>query len=238
MKIALLGYGKMGKAIEALAGEHEIVLRIDQDNAHELTPENLQKAEVAIEFSRPEAAFDNIRACLRAGIPVVSGTTGWLDRLPEIKDYLQVQNGAFLYASNFSVGVNLLFALNRVLARWMKEQPQYRPDIREVHHTEKLDAPSGTAITLAEDLIGELGNKKGWVNEETEDPALLPIRSERIAQTPGTHEITWRSAIDDLQISHTAHSREGFARGALMAAEWIRGRQGFFSMKDVLQLEP
>jgi 4-hydroxy-tetrahydrodipicolinate reductase len=238
MKIALLGYGKMGKAIESLAGRHEIVLRIDRENAPELRPDPLREADVAIEFSRPEAAYHNIRTCLEAGIPVVSGTTGWLQRLPDIRNYLAEQGGAFLYASNFSVGVNLLFALNRVLARWMDTLPQYSVDIREVHHTEKLDAPSGTAITLAEGLIGELGSKQAWINEPTDDPALIPIISERVDQVPGTHEVTWHSSIDDLQISHVAHSREGFARGALLAAEWIRGKKGFFTMDDVLQIYP
>lgn len=236
MKIALIGYGKMGKAIESLAGDHEIVLRINRDNAAQLTAEHLSKADVAIEFSRPESAVQNIRSCIEAGLPVVSGTTGWLGQLPEIKNFLHLQGGALLYASNFSLGVNLLFALNRVLGRWMNQHPQYNVSIREVHHTSKLDAPSGTAITLAETLIEELGSKEGWINEETDDPSLIPLISERTENVPGFHEVSWDSPIDGLKISHEAYSREGFARGALLAAEWLQNKQGYYTMDDVLDL--
>ena len=238
MKIALIGYGKMGKAIESVAQAHEIILRINGSNAEHMTAENLRQADVAIEFSRPEAATANIRTCIDAGLPVVSGTTGWLGQLPEIRNYLDLRGGALLHASNFSLGVNILFALNRMLGRWMNNYPQYAVGIREVHHTAKLDAPSGTAITLAEGLIDELSGKEGWVNEETDDPTLIPIISERIEDVPGTHEVSWDSPIDTLRISHEAYSREGFARGALLAAEWLQDKQGYYTMDDVLDLGP
>ena len=237
MKIALIGYGKMGRTIESLARDHEIVLRINRGNADLLTAENLSKADVAIEFSRPEAAVHNIRSCIDAGLPVVSGTTGWLQQLPEMKNYLNLQGGALVYASNFSLGVNLLFALNKILGRWMNQYPQYGVSIREVHHTAKLDAPSGTAITLAETLIEELADKDGWINEETDDPGLIPILSERTEDVPGLHEVSWDSDIDGLRITHEAYSREGFARGALLAAEWLKDKQGYYTMDDVLDLD-
>ena len=236
MKIAILGYGKMGRAIEGLAieGGHEIVLKIDRDNRGELTQEALRKADVAIEFSRPESAFDNIRLCLEAGLPVVSGTTGWLDRIEEVKAICAREKGAFFYAPNFSIGVNLFFAMNRYLAALMEEQQTYDVKMEEVHHTQKLDAPSGTAIRLAEDLLNELSRKKKWVNQGSEDPEDLEITSRRIDDVPGTHEVTWTSTVDTMTIRHEAHSREGFARGALRAAEWLVGREGFFGMADLL----
>jgi 4-hydroxy-tetrahydrodipicolinate reductase len=226
MKIALLGYGKMGKAIAAMAeaAGDEVVLRIGSGNRGELTQEALQAADVAIEVSRPETAFDHIALCLEAGVPVVCGTTGWLDRLEEAVALCADKEGALLYASNFSIGVNLFFALNKRLAELMDSQPQYDPSILEIHHTQKLDAPSGTAISLAQDIVERLPDKEP------------PITSIREGQVPGTHEVVYRSDIDTISIRHEAHSREGFARGALLAAHWIVGKKGFFSMSDVLEL--
>lgn len=245
MKIAIIGYGKMGKMIDQLATDagHETVLKIDKDNVDLLTIANLQKADVAIEFSRPEVAFENLSLCIKAGTPVVSGTTGWLDRKSELEKGCLEKNGAFLYASNFSIGVNLFFALNRKLAEMMKEQTQYAISMEEIHHTQKLDAPSGTAITLAEGIIDSIPDKSSWINEDLSKPELekttpkdqeLIITSKRIDAVPGTHSIHYYSAVDSIEIKHTAHSREGFARGAIQAAQWIIGKQGVFSMQDVL----
>jgi 4-hydroxy-tetrahydrodipicolinate reductase len=236
MKIALIGYGKMGKTLErlALANGDEVVLIIDADNRREFTKENLDRADVAIEFSRPDSAFENIKTCLEAGVPVVSGTTAWLDQLPEAKAVCAQQNGAFLYASNFSIGVNIFFALNKMLAEKMSQQKQYKVSMEEIHHTQKLDAPSGTAITLAEGIMENIPEKKSWVNEPSEKLDELGIVSKRIDKVPGTHEIVYESEVDSIAIKHTAHSREGFASGALMAAAWIIGKQGFFEMKDML----
>jgi 4-hydroxy-tetrahydrodipicolinate reductase len=236
MKIALLGFGKMGKAIDELAQQaaHEVVLRIDKDNRQDLTADSIKKADVAIEFSQPEAAFENISLCLRNGVPVVSGTTGWLDRFEEAKILCEEQHGAFLYASNFSIGVNLFFALNRYLAQLMDAHDSYGISVEETHHTQKLDAPSGTAITLAEDIIHRLRRKSSWEKGETRTATAVPIISKRVGQVPGTHEIRYHSAIDTITLRHEAHSREGFARGALQAAEWIVGKRGCFGMKDML----
>ncbi len=237
MKIALLGYGKMGKTIDGLAQAkgHEVLLRIDQNNSEQLSVGQLQGIEVAIEFSRPEAAYRNINTCLQAGVPVVSGTTGWLDRMEEVKDFCKQQGGAFFYASNFSIGVNLFFALNQKLASLMNAFPQYEVAMEEIHHTEKLDAPSGTAITLAQDILGQLDRKSEWQNEPSVESAVLSIVSKRIDRVPGTHAITYASNIDQITIEHVAHSREGFARGALLAAEWLVGKQGCFGMTDLMQ---
>lgn len=238
MKIALLGYGKMGKAIETIAQEEgdEIVMRLSSSNAEELTAENLKQADVAIDFSRPDLAFHHIEQALQAGVPILSGTTGWLSRMPEAQALALAHEGAFLYAANFSVGVNLFFAVSRFLAERMATRPEYNVQIREIHHTRKLDAPSGTAIHLAEEVLSFLPNKTGWVNNKPAGPHDIVIDSERIGETPGTHELTYTSAIDTLTLRHQAHSREGFARGALLAARWIiqPGRQGVFTMDDVL----
>jgi 4-hydroxy-tetrahydrodipicolinate reductase len=244
MRIALIGYGKMGKTIEQLAlrQEHEIVLKIGSGNPEDFTGENLRQADVAIEFSRPEVAFANICACLRAGVPTVCGTTAWLDRLPEVEALCRQTGGAFLYASNFSIGVNIFFAVNRILAAMMDGQVQYDVRLEEIHHTQKLDAPSGTAITLANDILNKISRKKKWVSlPDGQSPGqqgggenALEIVSKRIDPAPGTHVVTWSSAIDTIEISHTAHSREGFAAGALAAAGWLIGRRGVFGMKDVL----
>lgn len=236
MKIALVGYGKMGKTIERLAQEkgHDIVLIIDKDNPQDFTPENLQKADVAIEFSQPESALENIKKCLEAGVPIIVGTTGWLEHLDEAKAICERTGSAMIQATNFSIGVNLFFALNRYLAKMMNGQPQYDIQIEEIHHTQKLDAPSGTAITLANGILQEVGRKNKWVNHDTDVKNELSIISKRIDPAPGTHEVTYRSEIDTIKISHEAHSREGFALGAIAAAEWIVGKRGFFTMQDVL----
>jgi 4-hydroxy-tetrahydrodipicolinate reductase len=238
MKIALIGYGKMGQAIEAIAQGrgHEIVHRIDINSSHLLEKEHLQQADVAIEFTTPETAYNNIIRCFDANVPVVCGTTGWLDKLPQVKSRCLEKHQAFLYASNFSIGVNIFFELNRRLAELMAPQSAYGVSMEEIHHTQKKDAPSGTAITLAEQILEKVPGKKGWVNEESTDPAQLAIISKRINPAPGTHTITYSSPIDDITITHTAHSREGFAAGAVTAAEWLKGKKGIFTMKDVLSL--
>ncbi len=236
MRIAIIGYGKMGKTIERLATQNgdEIVLKIDGSNQNEFTPDNLAKADVAIEFSRPESAVENLKKCILAGVPVVSGTTGWLENKPEI-DTITLQNdGAFLYASNFSIGVNIFFAVNGYLAKLMDNQSQYDVEMEEIHHTEKLDAPSGTGITLAKQIIKNLERKNNWVNEPAFQESEISLISKRIDKVPGTHSIVYNSPVDEIEIIHTAHSREGFALGAIQAARWIIGQRGVFGMKDVL----
>jgi len=240
VKIALIGYGKMGRAIESVALQrgHIILCRVDLHNREEwLKPEKLSDADVAIEFTSPESAVDNIVACFEAGVPVVCGTTGWLHRWQEVETRCLEKHQTLLYASNFSLGVNLFFALNKYLAQLMSAYPQYDVQIREVHHTQKKDAPSGTAITLAQQILQRIGWKKRWVNHPAQQPDELSIISERVDPVPGIHEVSYMSAIDDIQIKHTAHSREGFALGAVMAAEWVRGKKGIFTMADVLGLE-
>ncbi|SFR31416.1 dihydrodipicolinate reductase [Robiginitalea myxolifaciens] len=232
MKIGLFGYGKMGQLLDKLATEQgdEIVARIDGPDSDP----PLDQMDVAIDFSLPESAFDNISLCLKAGVPVVSGTTGWLDRYEEAVALCGETGGALLYASNFSLGVNLFFALNEQLARLMQNAPGYAVHLEETHHIHKLDAPSGTAITLAEGVV-ENSDYPAWKPEEA--PGLgLPIRSIREGEVPGTHVVSWSSPVDRIDITHTAHNREGFARGALFAASWLVGKQGVFSMKDVLNL--
>ena len=242
MKIALLGYGKMGRTIEgfALGRGHEIVLTIDESNTGELTPENLQKADVAIDFSTPASALANIRTCFAAGVPVIVGTTGWYGHLQEIKDECMNGNKSLLYGSNFSIGVNLFFYVNRMLARVMNGYPQYDVQVEEIHHTQKLDSPSGTAITIAEGIVGEIERKKEWINnlvgtgeEVISKPDQLLIESHRIEDVPGTHTVIYSSEVDEIELKHTAHSRAGFALGAVVAAEWIRGKKGFYSVKDM-----
>ncbi len=238
MKIALIGYGKMGKAIEAIAiaKGHEIVHRIDLNSQHLLEKEHLQQADAAIEFSTPETAYNNILKCFEANVPVVCGTTGWLEKLPDIKARCLEKHQAFLHASNFSIGVNIFFELNRRLAELMASQSQYDVWMEETHHTQKRDAPSGTAITLAEQIIEKLDRKTRWVNKESQEPEALAILSKRIDPAPGTHSVTYTSEIDDISITHTAHSREGFAAGAVIAATWLHDKKGVFTMKDVLSL--
>ncbi len=234
MNIAILGYGKMGKTIEQLATGHQIILKITEDNADQLTIDNLRRADVAIEFTQPDAAFENIKLCINAGIPVVSGTTGWLDKLEEIKALIDEKNGAFFYAPNFSIGVNLFFALNRVFAKWIDQYEDYEILIEEIHHTEKKDAPSGTAIRLAEEIIHQMRRKDNWIHQDYPKSTDLLVTSKRIVDTPGTHTVTYQSKIDKIQLQHVAFSREGFAKGALLAAEWIVGKQGLFGMEDLM----
>ena len=238
MKIALIGYGKMGKAIEeiALAKGHEVVLKINSHNQHEFTAGNISKADVAIEFTGPHSAVENLKKLFDAGIPVVSGSTGWLEKWEEVKSYCESKDGAFIYASNFSIGVNLFFELNSFLAKLMSKHPDYEVSLEEIHHTQKKDAPSGTAITLAEQVMQHITSKKQWVNEERNNKEELIITSKRIDPAPGTHSIKYHSEIDDIEIIHTAHSRKGFAGGAVIAAEFLKGKTGVYTMKDVLGL--
>lgn len=233
MKIALLGYGKMGKVIEKVALErgHEIVLRKSSSD----TFDGLDQADVAIDFSVPTSAVENITACLQHNIPVICGTTGWLEDYDKMADLCQQNKGAFLYGSNFSLGVNLFFELNRKLAQLMLPHAQYRVSMEEIHHTQKLDAPSGTAISLANDIV-ELTKLKGWKLNAAQ-PDELAITAKRIEQVPGTHSVFYDSDVDQIEIKHTAHSREGFALGSVIAAEWIIGKTGVFSMENVLELE-
>jgi 4-hydroxy-tetrahydrodipicolinate reductase len=247
MKIALLGYGKMGKIIEKIATDrkHEIVLKIDFDNQHELTTENLQKADVAIEFSTPATVLSNIGHCFKAGVPVIVGTTGWYDQLGVVKQQCAEHNAAFLYATNFSVGVNIFFHINKILAKLMNNYPYYEVQVEEIHHVQKLDSPSGTAITIAEGILENLENKNEWVNiltdsnGDTDDnlkAEQLLIESHRIDSVPGTHTVIYDSEVDSIEIKHTAHNRNGFALGAVLAAEWLPGKKGFFSVSDMFNL--
>jgi len=238
MKLALIGYGKMGKAIEevALQRGHEIVLRVDQPNLHDLTKENMMKADVAIEFTGPHSAFDNVKTCLEFGVPVVCGSTGWTERLEEMKKYCAGKKGALIYSSNFSVGVNIFFEVNKKLAALMAAHNEYEVILEETHHTQKKDAPSGTAITLAEQVLEKVHRKKQWVNEISDNPEDLEIISQRVDPAAGTHSVKYSSAIDDIEIIHTAHNRKGFATGAMLAAEFIKDKKGFFTMKEVLGL--
>ncbi|MFZ6013532.1 MAG: 4-hydroxy-tetrahydrodipicolinate reductase [Bacteroidota bacterium] len=234
MKILLVGYGKMGRTIERIAHErgHEIAGRIDVDNQHEF---DTVVADAAIEFSHPDAAFNNIKKCLERNIPVVCGTTGWLARKPEVDELCRQHNGAFFYASNYSLGVNIFFKLNEYLAKIMNSFEGYNITMDEIHHTEKRDAPSGTAITLAEGVLKHIQRKQKWVNAETAASNEIGIQSFRVDQVPGTHIVKYASAVDDIEIKHTAHSREGFALGAVMVAEWIRGKKGVLNMDHFLK---
>ncbi len=238
MKIALIGYGKMGKAIERIALQrgHEVVLKIDLDNAGDLTAANLKKADVAIEFTGPHSAYANVMKCLEAGIPLVCGSTGWLDKLEEATDYCKKNNGCFLYTSNFSVGVNIFFEVNKQLAVLMNPHAEYSIRMEETHHTQKKDAPSGTAVTLAQQIMERISRVKKWVGHDSKNPEELPIVSKRIDPAPGTHSVSYISDIDTIDIIHTAHSREGFASGAVLAAEFVKGKKGIFGMKEVLGL--
>ncbi len=235
MKIALIGYGKMGHEIEriALSRGHEIVCTLDINNLEDFDSDAFRSADVAIEFTRPESALRNYRKCFEANVPVVSGTTGWLENIDEIRS--ACNNGqTFFYASNFSLGVNLFFALNKKLAEMMNAVPAYDVRMKEVHHTQKLDAPSGTAITLAEDLLERVDRKTGWINTASTKTQELEILSERTGQVPGYHEICWESEVDSILIAHNAKSREGFALGAVLAAEFTAGKKGMLGMNDLL----
>ena len=246
MKIALLGYGKMGQIIERFALErgHEIVLKITIDNQEDLTTANLRNADVAIDFSTPDAAIDNIYACFDANVPVVVGTTGWYGQLQEVKNECLERNNALLYGSNFSIGVNLFFHVNKLLARVMNNFPAYEVQVEEIHHTQKLDSPSGTAMTIAEGIIDNLDRKSEWVNELVGTPfdevlkkEQLLIESHRIENIPGTHTVVYSSEVDEIEFKHTAHSRSGFALGAVVAAEWLEKRQGFFNVTDIFDFK-
>lgn len=236
MKIALLGYGKMGKIIEelAVADGHEIMLRISSTSKDQFTKSNMGVADVAIEFSSPNTAYDHVSKCLEWGVPVVSGSTGWESEHDSIKEQSISQNGAFLYASNFSIGVNIFRKINRQLAALMTKYPQYSASMEEIHHTQKLDAPSGTAITLAQDIMSQNSKITRWVKGDAETTLELGITSKRIEGVPGTHSISYNSEIDSIVISHIAHNRMGFAKGALLAAEWLKDKKGNFTMDDVL----
>lgn len=238
MKLALIGYGKMGKAIEEIALQrgHSIVLTIDQPNLHEFTRENLSKADVAIEFTGPHSAYENVKALIDWGVPLVCGSTGWTEHLEDMKKKCTEKNEAFIYSSNYSIGVNLFFELNKKLAALMSGHPEYEVLLEETHHTQKKDAPSGTAITLAEQVLDQIKMKKRWVNELSDNPEDLEIISQRVDPAPGTHSIKYSSIVDDIEIIHTAHSRMGFAGGAVLAAEFIKDKKGFFTMKEVLGL--
>jgi 4-hydroxy-tetrahydrodipicolinate reductase len=238
MKLALIGYGKMGRAIEhiALQRGHTIIMKIGRANLHELTVDNLSGADAAIEFTSPESAVANIRTCIDAGVPVICGTTGWMAQLEDMKQYCEANKGCFIYASNFSVGVNIFFEVNKRLASLMASQPAYEVSIEEIHHTQKKDAPSGTAISLANQVLEESKIKDHWVNGPDSDPKALVITSRREDPAPGTHTVAYRSPIDDISITHTAHNRDGFATGAVIAAEFAKGKSGCFTMKEVLDL--
>jgi 4-hydroxy-tetrahydrodipicolinate reductase len=237
MKIALIGYGKMGKAIEEIALQkgHEIVLKISDQNLEDFTKENLQQCDVAIEFTNPESAIANMRACIDAGVPVVCGSTGWVAHEGDIKNYCMEKNGTLLYASNFSIGVNIFFEVNKKLARLMASQKEYEVSVEEIHHTQKKDAPSGTAISLAQQIISERSDKDTWVLGDTTNANEISITSKRIDPAPGTHYVKYTSEVDDIEIIHTAHSRKGFAMGAIAAAAFLQDKKGIYSMADVLK---
>lgn len=239
MQIGLFGYGKMGHAIETIAMKqgHQIAWRITRENRNSVTHDLLRRADVSIEFTRPDSAYENVMECLLAGVPVVCGTTGWLEQLADAEAWCTQNRGALLWASNFSVGVNLFFALNRYLGQLMDARPEYRPDITETHHVHKLDAPSGTARTLAQDILALSKNWNNWCLSPTL-PGLteIPITSIREGEVPGTHIVHWGSTVDEITIEHRAHSRTGFAAGAVLAAEWLAGKTGVYRMEDVLGL--
>ena len=233
MKIALLGYGKMGKVIEkiAISRGHEIALKIDKDSE----PYDIKTVDVAIDFSMPDAAVENISMALNNGIPIISGTTGWLSEMESVKALCTSKKGAFIYASNFSLGVNIFFELNKHLAKMMSNLSDYSINLEEIHHTQKQDAPSGTAITLAEGVL-EHSVYDSWELAPTEDDRRLAITAKRIDDVPGTHTVNYESQIDTISLTHTAHTREGFGLGAVVAAEWLIGKTGIFTMNDVLNI--
>jgi len=242
MKIIIIGYGKMGKEVDkisALRG-HEVIMKFTSADQHMLTVENLKKGDIVIEFTQPSSAVSNIKLCFDAGIPVVSGTTGWESSLSEMKEYSIKSNGALLHASNFSIGVNILFAMNEQLSMIMNNQPDYNVSIEETHHTQKLDEPSGTAITLANGIIGNLEKKNSWklksesFSDDEKNSDAIKITSFRRGEVIGTHSVTYESDIDFIQLSHYAKNRSGFAKGAVIAAEWLKDRSGVFTMKDLL----
>lgn len=236
MNIALIGYGKMGKTIEKLAISrgHNVLVKIDLENITDFNADTFSTIDVAIEFTSPHTALQNVLKCIEIETPVVCGTTGWLTSLDQVEEKVANLNGSFLYASNFSVGVNIFFEINKKLAQLMNGMNQYDVTIKEIHHTQKKDAPSGTAITLAEQVIQYNQLKNNWVNDQPTTPSELLIESERIDPFPGLHEVKYSSEIDEITIVHNAHNRNGFALGAVMAAEFIHNKKGIFTMKDVL----
>jgi 4-hydroxy-tetrahydrodipicolinate reductase len=238
MNIALIGYGKMGKEIEqiALSRGHKIVLTVDAHNAKTFTLDELKKADVAIEFSTPETALGNIYKCFDAGVPVVVGTTGWLDKLEEVKKACNEKKQTLFYTSNYSIGVNLFFKLNQQLAKLMNAHKEYNVSMEEIHHVHKLDSPSGTAISLAKQVIENIDEKDKWVNAATSQRNELGIVSKRLDEVPGTHTVTYGSDIDEISITHIAYNRKGFASGAVVAAEWVKGKKGVFGMEDLMKL--
>jgi 4-hydroxy-tetrahydrodipicolinate reductase len=239
MKIALLGYGKMGREIEkiALTRNHSIVLKIDIDNQNDLNIENLRKADVAIDFSVPSGAYANIMKCFDAGIPIVSGTTGWMDRFDEILEICRTRGTSFFYASNYSIGMNLFFQINRQLAKLMNKIPEYDISMEEIHHIHKLDAPSGTAITLANDILARIDRKKTWELNTPGKNDVINISARREDEVPGIHCIWYDSEVDTLEIRHTAKNRKGLAYGALLAAEYLKDKTGYHTMSDLLKLD-
>ena len=238
MKIALLGYGKMGKEIEriALQRKHEIVLKVDVNNASTFSVDELKKADAAIEFSTPEGVLGNIIKCFDLNVPIVVGTTGWLKSLEDVKKICMQKNQTLFYSSNYSIGVNIFFKLNQYLAAIMNEYPEYNVSMMEEHHIHKLDAPSGTAITLASQIIENIDIKERWVNTSTDKANELEVISKRIAEVPGTHLVKYSSSIDEIEIKHLAYNRKGFALGAVSAAEWIKEKKGIFGMDDLLNI--
>jgi 4-hydroxy-tetrahydrodipicolinate reductase len=246
MKIALIGYGKMGKMIESIALDrnHEIVLVIDQNNTQDLTIENIKKADVAIEFSTPSSVLDNINIAIDAQVPIVVGTTGWYGHLQEIKNNCDENNATVMYGSNFSVGVNIFFQINQQVAKMMNNfSAEYDVAVEEIHHVHKLDSPSGTAITIAEDILSEFKQKTEWVDVKAEDPVTnhppqhLIVSSYREGEVPGTHSVIYDSDVDRIELKHEAHGRQGFALGAVLAAEWLKDKSGFFSVKEMYKLK-
>jgi 4-hydroxy-tetrahydrodipicolinate reductase len=239
MKIAIIGYGKMGKEIKKVAEErkHEIVAVIDKDNQADMEFQPFRSAQMAIEFSSPETAFDNVVNCLSLGIPVVCGTTGWLSEMDRVKQLCLTNNGAFFYASNYSLGVNIFFMLNRELARIMEHFDLYNVNIEEIHHTQKKDAPSGTAITLADDIISNITRKTKWLNQTTVNDDEIAIKSVREGSVTGIHTINYESDFDTISIRHEAKNRKAFAFGAIIAAEFLLGKKGIYTMNDILRLK-
>jgi 4-hydroxy-tetrahydrodipicolinate reductase len=235
MNIALIGYGKMGKEIEQILVQRGHTITLRSTRSAPFNAGDLAGTDVAIEFTEPHSAVDNIFKCFEAGVPVVVGTTGWYTRMPEVREACATMNGGLFTASNFSIGVNLLFKINRELARLMNDFEEYTPSMEEIHHTAKRDAPSGTAITLAEGILENYPNRSGWINESTEDAAQLGIISRREGEVPGTHIIRYTSAVDEIQLVHQAYNRKGFALGAVKAAEFMQAKKGVYTMEDLLK---
>ncbi|MDY6799588.1 MAG: 4-hydroxy-tetrahydrodipicolinate reductase [Bacteroidota bacterium] len=236
MKIAIIGYGRMGKEIEKLALQrgHDVVLKIDQDSWEHVNPKEFQQIDVAIEFTHPESAFQNILKCFKSNIPVVSGTTGWIDDLDKVIEKCTTDGKSFFYASNFSIGVNLFFKVNEFLASLMNNYTDYSVNIEETHHTKKLDAPSGTAISLAKGIINNINRVNKWEKDKSGEKDVIPVKSIRTGNVPGNHKVTYESEFDKISIEHDAKSRLGFALGAVLAAEFIRGKKGFYTMDDMI----